>query len=150
MKKIILLTMILGFFSSPLFSQARLKLTYPKCDIVSENIFNGVKKFKTFTIETQADFDQYFKLKEGVAPIDFSKNIVLAGLIGEGNEAKFIKIDAATFDAKSKFMNVRFDIDDAKEEGNGKFCVVVVAKSFNFKKVVFLRGKFYNMSQAEY
>lgn len=149
MKKSILLSVLfLGtFYSTTVLAQVRLKIKYPKCELQSETIFNDVKKYKTFTIENEVDFAKYFKLQEG-EKIDFEKNLVLAGLIGSGNEDKFIEINAATYDPKAKYLNVRFDIEDTKKEDNGKFCVAVVPKSFNFKKVVFLKGKMYNWSQS--
>jgi hypothetical protein len=47
--------------------------------------------------------------------------MVLAGFVGEGNEDKFIEINAATYDTKAKYLNVRFDIEDKKMEDNDKF-----------------------------
>ncbi|HPN20050.1 MAG TPA: hypothetical protein PK546_10910 [Chitinophagales bacterium] len=147
MKKSVFLFLAFGLFFFSGFSQIRLTLKHPKCDVINQDVYTGIKKYKTFTIETEAEFAQYFKLAEG-EKINFEKYMVLAGFVGEGNEDKFIEINAATYDTKAKYLNVRFDIEDKKMEDNDKFCVVAVPKSYNFKKVVFLKGKMYNWSQS--
>ncbi len=149
MRKITVLLLFSVLFSVVAFSQSRLKISYLKCEPVSDNIFVDVRKYKTFNIQSEEEFNNYFKLTSGNA-IDFNKNIVLVGLTGDSYENKFITINAATYDAKSKIMSVRFDIEDSKRESNGKFCVVVVPKSPNHKQVSFLKGKAYNMSQSSF
>ncbi|HPA35738.1 MAG TPA: hypothetical protein PLA16_05195 [Chitinophagales bacterium] len=147
MKKTVVCMLLLAFTALSSFAQIRMKLKYPKCEVVSQDVFAGIKKYKTMKIETAEDFAKYFKLAEGES-INFEKNLVLAGFVGEGNEEKFIEINAATYDPKAKYLNVRFDIKDEKLEDNGKFCVAVVPKSYSYKKVAFLKGKLYNMSQS--
>lgn len=147
MKKTFFILALLLSFSQVSLAQIRMTLKYPKCDIISQDVFSGIKKYKTFYIESQGEFDKYFKLQEG-EKIDFEKTLVLVALVGEVNEDKFIEINAATYEPKAKYLSVRFDIKETKLEDNGKFCVVSVPKSYSFKKIAFLKGKMYNWSQS--
>lgn len=147
MKKIFCLFFLMSvivFYSS---AQMNMKLKFPKCEVVSESVFSDVNNFKTFVIKTQEEFDKYFKIMDGTT-INFEKEMVLAGIIGKGkNEDKYIEINAATYIPNGKYLNVRYDFKDVKLEDNGKFAVTIVPKSFDYKKVAFLKGKLYNMSQ---
>ena len=148
MKKTTVLLIFSIVFSSTSFSQIVMKLKFPKCEVTSDAVFADVNNFKTFVIKTQEEFDKYFKITDGTT-INFEKNMVLAGLIGKGkNEDKFIEINAAAYDPKGKYLNVRYDFKEEKLEDNGKFALAVVPKSFDYKKVAFLKGKMYNWSQS--
>ena len=147
MRKLLFLLFLSAAVAFDVSAQMNMKLKFPKCEVVSEAVFADVNNFKTFVIKTQEEFDKYFKITDGTT-INFEKEMVLAGLIGKGkNEDKFIEINAATYIPNGKYLNVRYDFKDVKLEDNGKFAVTVVPKSFDYKKVAFLKGKLYNMSQ---
>ena len=62
MKKSVFLFLAFGLFFFSGFSQIRLTLKHPKCDVINQDVYTGIKKYKTFTIEREAEFAQYFKL----------------------------------------------------------------------------------------
>ena len=147
MRKNILLLALTGLFTATSFAQMTVVIKYPKCEVKSQSVFNDIKGNKTFTITTQAEFDKYFKLTDENEKINFSKKMVLAGLIGVDEPKDYIEINAAAYNAKGKTLYVRYDIKDEKMEDNAKFCVAVVTKADDFKKVNFLKGKAYNRQQ---
>ena len=139
-----LLLFIIGvsFFAS---AQNTMKLRYPNCELVNADITKNSKGIKTFEITTQEDFDKYFKLADD-SKINFESSMVLAAIVGEDKADKFVKIDAASFiSSKARSLYVRFDIRDEAQTNFAKFCVVVIQKP-NYKKVYFMKGKYYNMA----
>lgn len=145
MKKSLLLfvaTFCLVVFS---FAQNTMKLRYPKCDLVSESVRQETKGIKLFEITTQEEFDKYFKITDD-SKINFETSMVLAAIVGKDKDDKFVQIDAASFiSTKASSLYVRYDIRDEEQTNFSKYSVVVVQKP-NYKKVLFMKGKLYNMA----
>jgi hypothetical protein len=126
-------------------AQNTMKLRYPSCALVNETVRSEVKGIKTFEITTQEEFDKYFTLTDDTK-INFETDMVLAAIVGTDKDDKFIHIDAASFiSSKARSLYVRYDIRDEEQVKYAKYSAVVVKRP-NYKKVFFMKGKFYNMA----
>ena len=145
MKKSVVLFLLSFLFTITVFAQNTLKLRYPKCEIANADVAANTKGIKLFEITTQEEFDKYFKITDE-SKINFETNMVLAAIVGADKEDKFVQIDAASFiSTKARSIFVRYDVRDKEETNFYKFSVVVIQKP-NYKKVAFMKGKFYNMA----
>ncbi|MBK9328362.1 MAG: hypothetical protein IPM95_03390 [Sphingobacteriales bacterium] len=143
-KSALLLTILFGMFVLS-YAQNTMKLRYPKCELTSAAVSAETKGIKTFEITTQEEFDKYFKLTDGNT-INFENNMVLAAIVGDDEADKYIQVDAASFiSSKARTVYVRYDIREQQDKNYSKFSVAVIQKT-NYKKVLFLKGKKYNMA----
>ena len=143
-KALFLWTIVLGCLMTS-FAQNTLKLRFHKCELANADVAKNTKGIKTFEITTQEEFDKDFKITDDTK-INFESSLVLAAIVGEDKTDKFTQIDAASFiSTKARSVYVRYDIRDKEETNFSKFSVAVVQKP-NYKKVIFMKGKFYNMA----
>lgn len=145
MKKSALFLLLLSGILVLSFAQNTMKLRYPKCELSSASVSAEIKGVSTFEITTQEEFDKYFKLTDG-SSINFENNMVLAAIVGDNEADKYVQVDAASFiSSKARTVYVRYDVKDQPDKNYSKFSVAVVQKT-NYKKVIFLKGKKYNMA----
>ncbi len=145
MQKLILSFVLILVIISFTNAQNTMKLRFPKCELANAEVSKNTKGVKTFEITTQEDFDKYFKISDG-SKINFESSMVLAAIVGGDKADKFVQVDAASFiSSKARSLYVRYDVRDKEETNFLKFCVAVVQKP-NYKKVLFMKGKFYNMA----
>lgn len=145
MKRVVVLFTLIMSVTFTSNGQNTMKLRYPKCELANADVVKNTKGIKVFEITTKEEFDKYFILPDS-GKINFETNMVLAAIVGEDKEGKFVQIDAASYiSSKARSLYVRYDVRDKEETNFYKFCVAVIQKP-NYKKVSFLKGKFYNMA----